>query len=78
MTTGERYDAYVAILAAPDLPDLPPRRRRYTQVRDVAKCEHNKIVFARAYLRHRMADAGRVEDAIVSVRRLRLAKRRAA
>jgi hypothetical protein len=78
MTTAERYDAFVAMLDAPDLPDLPPRRRHYTQVRDVAKCERSRIAFARAYLLHRMADAGRLEDAIVSVRRLGPAKRRAA
>lgn len=35
MATGERYEAFVRLLAKPDLPCLPPREHRVTQLGEI-------------------------------------------
>ena len=73
----ERYDAYRALLAKEDPPGLPRRARRYLLAGDPLKRDRIKLELERAYVRHRMLDAGH-EAVIVSVRRmpLRLVRRR--
>ncbi len=69
MTTPAKYDAYVALLAAPDLPCLPARTRHYVCAGDPHRRETLKTYFERAYLRHRKADYGTEAAEIISVRR---------
>lgn len=68
---AEVYEAYRALLAQPDPPDLPTRARRYTQPGKVEK-DAIRVGLERAYLRHRHQAAGREDGEIVSVRRTRL------
>ena len=74
-----RYDAFVALLALADPPDLPIRGRRFTQPGKLGK-DARKLHYERSWLRHRMADLGKEESMIVSVRRspLRLVARKEA
>lgn len=66
-----RYNAFLLLLALPDLPCLPKRAKRYTCAGDLDQKDEIKRDLAYAYVRYRMLDAG--EDAsIVSVRRFRL------
>lgn len=67
-----RQTAIIALLALPDLPCLPPRRRRYRLAGDYIKQARLRIEVERAYIRHRHAEAGRDESAIVSVRRTKV------
>ncbi len=75
----KRFDvlaAYRALLAQPDPPDLPHRGRRYLCAGDVLRQDALKRDLERAWVRHRMLDHGE-EARIVSLRRLRLVRRRA-
>jgi hypothetical protein len=67
-----RRDALIALLAQPDLPCLPTRKRRYTQPGDHVKQAKLRIELERAYIRHRYAAAGIEEASIVSLRRTRV------
>lgn len=76
---SDRYSAFCRLLAMPDAPDLPSRGRRYTQPGTTAR-DTLKLHLERAYVRHRMQDAGREGGEIVSIRRwpLRLLRRKEA
>ena len=73
---AERYEAFVVLLHAPDLPcllslDAEPRGTHDVQAGDDRRREQIKRELGRAYVRWRMFDAG--EDVtIVRVRRLML------
>lgn len=71
MTTIARYNAYIAILALPDLPCLPARGRTWKFAGDAGRRESLKRDLARAYVEHWKADF-KDEGAIVSVRRSKL------
>ena len=62
-------NVYTKLLAQPDPPDLPPRRRRYICGGDVLWRDIIKRDLERAYARHLVIDAGRAESSVVSVRR---------
>lgn len=64
----ERYDAYVVLLQQPDLPCLPKRGRKYTQPGHV-NADGIRMRLERAYLTHRLQDAGHDQGEILSVRR---------
>ena len=65
---SERYAAFVRLLALADPLDLPVRGRRFTQPGKPGK-DARKLHYERSWVRHRMAEAGREESVIVSVRR---------
>lgn len=66
----ERYEAFCALLALPDPPEMPKRGRKYLQPgADSKRRETLKRDLERAYSRERVADAGRAESSIVCVRR---------
>lgn len=67
-----RQAAIVALLAMPDPPCLPPRRRKYRLPGDYVKQARLRIELERAYIRHRFAEAGIEESAIVSLRRTKV------
>lgn len=71
---SDRYIAFVALLAQPDLPCLPPRSRRYVQpgLDSLAARQRLKRQYARAFLEYHLEAAGRWESEVISVRRARL------
>lgn len=65
-----RRDAVLELLQLPDPPDIAGRRRyQYRLGGDKLRQPEIKCELAACYVRHRMLDAGRTEEAIVSVRR---------
>ena len=65
-----RYEAYVLLLAQPDPTDLPARGSHYTYAGDPRRRDRLKRELSCAYLRHRIAEAGREETTIGAVRRV--------
>lgn len=74
-----RREAILEVLRRPDAPDLPRRAFRYRYA-GRGDADLVKLQLERAYIRHRIALAGIVEESIGAVRRysLRIVERRRA
>lgn len=75
----ERQEAIIALLRRPDPPELRGRGFRYV-LAGLPGADERKMQLERAYLRHRIAAAGVVEESIGAVRRysLRIVRRKRA
>lgn len=67
-----RQAAIVALLAQPDPPCLPPRKRRYVLGGDYVKQARLRVELERAWIRHRYSALGIEESSIVSLRRTKV------